>query len=177
MKRNVTEIEQRLLVMLKKNSRKSMLDAASELGVSRITAKKAFDSLVADGRIRSFTVTINEDMKDLVLVHARTLEGFPAEQLVESFRLIDGTYIAVMYYENLPKIRDLPILGVQIATDRTINENIGRVENVHCDYCQNELSGTQIVFEMHGKTYYACCPNCERDLKKRREFASEAQGA
>lgn len=173
MKRNMTEIEQRLLVMLKKNSRKTILEAAEELGVSRITAKKAFDSLIDDGRIKNFTVNINEEMRDLVLVHAKNLEEFPPSLMIESFRLVDGSHLAVMYYENLPKIRDLPILDVKIVTERTIHDSIGRFEHIHCDYCGMETAGTQITVEIRGRTYYACCPNCERDLRKRREFESE----
>ncbi len=170
MKRNMTEIEQRLLVILKKDSRRTIVEAAEELGVSRITAKKAFDSLISEGRIKNFTVNISEDMKDLVLVHTKSLKSFPQTLLIESFRLLDGTYLAVLYYENLPRIRDLPIIDVQIATERTINDSAGRLEHLHCDYCDREITGNPIILELRGKTYYACCPNCERDLNKGREF-------
>lgn len=172
MKRNISEIEQRMLTILKKNSRKSILDISSELGISRITAKKAFDALVSDGSIRNFTITLNEDMKDLVLVHVRDMSNIPMELVVEYFAMMDGTHVVVLYYENLVRIKNMEILDVKFAASRTINENIGRLENIHCDYCGKEIRESPIVFEIKGKTSYACCPNCERDLRKRREALS-----
>lgn len=170
MKRNISEIEQRLLVMLKKDSRKSILDASKELGVSRITAKKALDALIEEKKIRNFTITINEDLKDLVLVQVQDITNIPMDLVVEYFTMIDGTYVVIMYYENLVKIKDVKILDVKFASARTLSEGIGRLERIHCDYCNQEIKESPIVFEIGGKTNYACCPNCERDLKKRREI-------
>ncbi len=168
MKRNVTEIEQRLIHILKKNSRKSLIDIAKELGVSRITARKVFDSVIQAGKINKFTIVLNEDEKDLAIVHTRGIENLPNDLVIESFRLIDNTYIVVMYYENLTKTEGIPIISVKIATSRTLSESIGRTEHFHCDYCGKEMSGIPIEVESQGKTYYACCPNCERDLRKRK---------
>lgn len=173
MKRNMTEIEQRLVLILKKDSRKSILDIAKELGVSRITAKKAFDSLIRAGKIKNFTIALDEDEKDLVIVHMSNLENLPRDLVVEYFKLIDNTYIVVMYYENLIKIEGLPIIDVKIATVRSINENSGRVEYLHCDYCGEKMNGIPIRVELQGKTYYACCRNCEKDLRKRREMPTD----
>lgn len=169
MKRNTSEIEQRLLVLLKKDSRKSILDASRELGISRITAKKALDSLVESGKIKNFTITLSEDLKDLAIVHVKDMKDIPMDLVVEYFSMIDGTYMIVMYYENLVKIKNTEISDVKFAAARTMNESIGRLENIHCDYCGKEIRESPIVFEIQGKTNYACCPNCERDLRKRRE--------
>lgn len=175
MKRNISEIEKRMIVLLKKDSRKSIQDAARELGVSRITAKKAFDALVSEGKIRSFTITLNEDMKDLVLVHTRDMSNIPGEYIVEFFTMIDGSYVVVLYYENLVRIKNTEILDVKFAAARTINENIGRLENIHCDYCDKEIKESPIMLEIRGKTYYACCSNCERDLRKKREIIADME--
>ena len=168
MKRNVTEIERRLIHILKKNSRKSVIDIAKELGVSRITARKVFDSVIQAGKIKKFTIVLNEDEKDLAIVHTKGIENLPNDLVIESFRLIDSTYIVVMYYENLTKIEGIPIISVKIATSRTVSESTGRAEHFHCDYCGKEMGGIPIEVESQGKTYYACCPNCERDLRKRK---------
>ncbi len=169
MKRNVTEIERRLIHILKKNSRKSVIDIAKELGVSRITARKVFDSVIKAGKIKKFTIVLNEDEKDLAIVHTRGIENLPNDLVIESFKLIDSTYIVVMYYENLVKIEGIPVISVKIATSRSLSESTGRVEHFHCDYCGKEMGGMPIEVELQGKTYYACCSNCERDLRKRRE--------
>lgn len=175
MKKNITEVEQRLLVLLKKDSRKSILDAAKELGVSRITAKKAFDSLVKEGRIKNFTITLNEDLKDLVIVQVNEMANLPMDLVVEYFSMIDGTFTVVMYYENLVKLKNQQIVDVKFASSRTLNESIGRLVNIHCDYCDKEIKESPIVFEIRGQVNYACCPNCERDLRKRRELISDME--
>ena len=173
MKRNMTEIEERLIVILWKNSRKSILDISKELGVSRITAKKALDSLIGEGRIKNFTITLDEDDKDFAMVHVKDMENLPMDLITEYFRLIDNTYIAIMYYENLIKIKGPSIIDVKIATSRNINETVGRFKNLHCDYCLKEIIGVPINVKIQGKTSYACCPNCEHDLKKRRDALSD----
>ena len=170
MRKNFSELEQRLIVLLKKNSRMSIIDIAKELNVSRITAKKAMDSLIESGRIKKFTITLDDEEKDMVLVYTDNISGIPENLMVEHFKLIDNSYIAVLYYEDLMKIDSTNIKKVEVAKSRKLNENLTRMESIHCDYCQSEIKEKPIIVEMSGKTYYVCCPNCERDLKKRREI-------
>lgn len=173
MRRNFSELEQRLLVILKKNSRMSIVDIATELGLSRITAKKILDSLISSGRIKKFTVTLEDEERDMVLLYTDDISNIPENLMVESFQLIDNSYIVVLFYEDLIKIRDTNIKKVEVATVRRLNENLTRMESIHCDYCHAEIKEKPIILELSGKTYYACCPNCERDMKKRREMLLE----
>ncbi|MCW6170981.1 MAG: TRASH domain-containing protein [Thermoplasmatales archaeon] len=174
MKRNLTEIEQRMIVILKKDSRKSISDLSKELGISRITAKKAMDNLIAEKKIKSFTVTVDDDLRDMVLVHVNDLTGVPLNRIVEYFELIDQTFMLVMYYEDLLDVENLPILDVKVVRGRVLGDNPGRLAHLHCDYCGNDITGKPIIVEVGGRTYYACCPTCERDLRKRREILSNA---
>ncbi|MEM0156373.1 MAG: TRASH domain-containing protein [Thermoplasmataceae archaeon] len=172
MRKNSSEIEQRLITILKKNSRKNIVDIAEELGVSRITAKKALDGLVQNGRIRKFTVTLEEDEQDMALVYVDDVKEIPENLIVEQFRLMDDTYIAVLYYEDLMQVKNARIKRIEIAKSRITNDNITRLEDIHCDYCGKEIKSDPIMVEIAGRTFYACCPNCERDLKKRRQIMS-----
>jgi Transcriptional regulators len=169
-RRNITDIEQRLIVLLKRNSRITITEISKELGVSRITAKKALDTLTRSGRIKRFTVTLEDENREMVLVRTDDASRIPSEYVIERFKLIDGSFISVLFYEDLLSIKDAHINGVDIAVSREQNENVFRMEGLHCDYCGNEIKGKPIMVEIGGKTYYACCPNCERDLKKRREL-------
>jgi DNA-binding Lrp family transcriptional regulator len=169
-RRNITDIEQRLIVLLKRNSRITITEISKELGVSRITAKKALDTLTMSGRIKRFTVTLEDENREMVLVRTDDASRIPSEYVIERFKLIDGSFISVLFYEDLLSIKDAHINGVDIAVSREQNENVFRMEGIHCDYCGNEIKGKPIMVEIGGKTYYACCPNCERDLKKRREL-------
>ncbi|MCL4315248.1 MAG: TRASH domain-containing protein [Candidatus Thermoplasmatota archaeon] len=173
MRRNLSELEQRLILLLKKNSRMSMVDIARELGTSRLTAKKALDSLVSSGRLKKFTVSLADEEKDVVLVYTDSLENIPGNLILERFSLIDGSYMVILYYEDLIRIKKADIKRVEIATSRESYENMTRVENIHCDYCGKEIRDSPISLEIRGKTYYVCCPNCERDLMKRGEMVFE----
>jgi DNA-binding Lrp family transcriptional regulator len=173
MRRNLSELEQRLILLLKRNSRMSIVDIASELGTSRLTAKKALDSIISSGRIKKFTISIADEEKDMVLVYTDNLENIPRNIILERFSLIDGSYMVILYYEDLIKLKKASIKRVEIATSRESYENMNRVENIHCDYCRKEIKDNPISVEIKGKTNYVCCPNCERDLKKRGELIME----
>lgn len=169
MKKNQAEIEQRMLSILKMDSRKSIVELAKELDITRITAKKIFESLVQSGRIRTFTITTEDDERDLVLIHVSNLDLIPKELIVETFNLVDQTFVVVMYYENLLKVKNVNIMDIKIAFSRTVNMTSGRKSNIHCDYCGAVISSSPITLTFGGRTYYACCPNCENDLKRRLE--------
>jgi len=173
MRRNLSELEQRLILLLKRNSRMSIVDMAAELGTSRITVKKALDSIISSGRIKKFTISIADEEKDMVLVYTDNLDNIPRNIILERFSLIDGSYMVILYYEDLIKIKKANIKRVEIATSRESYENMNRVENIHCDYCRKEIKDNPISVEIKGKTNYVCCPNCERDLKKRGELIME----
>ena len=173
MRRNLSELEQRLILLLKRNSRMSIVEIASELGTSRLTAKKALDSIISSGRIKKFTISLADEEKDMVLVYTDNLENIPGNIILERFSLIDGSYMVILYYEDLIKIKKANIKRVEIATSRELYENMNRAENLHCDYCRKEIKDNPISVEIRGKTYYVCCPNCERDLKKRGELNIE----
>ncbi len=172
MKRNLSETEQRLLAVLKMDSRKNISEIASILGISRVTAKKTLDSLLESGVIKAFTITLDDEEKDIVLVHVENLVEVPEELVLEDYFLIDGTHLLTLYYENLPKLRNAKILDVRIAVKRVSGNNLGRVEHIHCDLCNKEISGSPITVTINRKVYYACCPTCEKSLKKRITAAS-----
>ncbi len=172
MKRNISEIEQRIILLLKGNSRMTIVDIAKELGISRITAKKTLNSLVSSGIIKNFTISIAGENEDMVLAYTDSMDNIPEDVIIERFSLIDGSYILLLYYEDLPKIKKAKIKRIEVVTSREVNENMVRIENIHCDYCRKEITDHPIELKIRGKTYYVCCPNCERDLKKRGEMAA-----
>lgn len=167
MNRNLSELEQRLITILKDDSRKSISEIAQELEVSRTTARKTMDSLLESGRIKSFTIQLDDDEKDLVLVHLEDSGPVPRRYVLEDFELIGGTHVIVMHYENLVKLEDLKIMEVRIARRRYSGESQGRISHIHCDLCGNEILRDPITLRVKGKTYYACCPNCEKTLGRR----------
>lgn len=176
MKRNLSETEQRLIAVLKHDSRKSISEIASEMGISRVTAKKTLDYLVESGRIKSFTIRLDMDETDMALVHVADIDSVPQDLILENYELIDGTHLIVVYYEDLTKLKQVRVLDVKIAVRRDTNDNFGRLEHLHCDLCENEIHGTPIRVSINRKTYYACCPMCEKGLKKRIPQTATARG-
>ena len=167
MKRNLSELEQRLVTILRENSRKSISEIAEELDVSRTTARKALDSLLESGRIKSFTVSLNDDEKDIAVIQVEDITLIPKNFILEDFELIDGSHLLVVHYENLLKLDEARIKDVKIAKRRTLGENPGRMTHLHCDLCGNDILRDPIAVKSKGKTYFACCPGCESTLKKR----------
>ncbi len=167
MRRNLSETEQRMITLLKADSRKNISELASSLGISRVTARKTLDSLVDDGVIKNFTITLDNEEENLIIVHLEDRSEVPDDLVLEDYDLIDGTHLVVMYYENLPKLRNVKVLNVRIATHRFSNNPMGRVELVHCDLCGKEIDSQPITVSLNRKLYYACCPTCEKGLRKR----------
>ncbi len=174
MNKDAREIEQRMINILRKNSRASILELAGELNISRITASKTLANLVNSGKITHFTIFTEEDQNDLVILHVKSLLNMNEDLMIEHFELIDGSFLAVIYYESLPMLQGIEVIDIKFATRRQLNNTVGRVINVRCDYCGKLMEKPTVVFELNGRTMYACCPNCERDLKKRESLKVES---
>ena len=162
-------------MMLKEDSRKSVVDIAAELGISRITARKIIDGLVESQEIIRFTVESSSDQNDLALIHVRSGTVIPDDLVLEVFDLIYGTSLILVYLENIASVKDPGIIDVKIVSRRKIGSPVPRYPSLHCDYCDAEIRGTPISVKGEGKTYYVCCPNCERDMKRRLGNLEHAQ--
>ena len=165
MKRNLSEVEERLLALLRENSRISIQEAAREIGTSRITVSRALESLSLSGKIINYTVTVSDDLRDMAIIHVNSMDGISQEDIVEYFSLIDGTYLLITYFEDLLKFTDLTIRDVKIARLRSPGMSPGRTVNIHCDYCGKIISDNPRKFSINKRTVYACCPTCEKGLK------------
>ncbi len=161
--------------MLKEDSRKSIVDIAAELGISRITARKILDGMIESREIIKFTVESSSDQNDLALIHVKSATVLPDDLVLEAFDLIDGTSLILVYLENIASLNDSGILGVQIVTRRKQGSPVPRYPSLHCDYCDSEIRNAPISVKGSGKTYYVCCPNCERDMKRRLQSLQEAK--
>lgn len=160
------EIDQRIIMMLRKNSRMSIVDIAKSLSISRVTAKKALDRIIADGRVRLFTIISGEDEDNLALVHARDINALQPGLLLEKFSLIDGTSLALVYLEDLAEMNNEGIIGVQIVKRREHGQAPLRTRNLHCDYCHAEIRGIPLTVEFENHEYFVCCPNCQKDMNR-----------
>ena len=97
MQRDIAEVEQRMLNILKRNSRATITEISKSLGISRVTAKKVLNSLVQNGRIRKFTILLDEEEKELAMVQVDQIENIPASLILEDSKFF-SQYKGKTYY-------------------------------------------------------------------------------
>lgn len=161
-----TEIDQRLIFILKSNSRMSLSDIARELGISRITAKRRIDELVDSGVISGFTLKLSIEDENLAMVHFGRDVKLPSDLLLEDYELMDGSHMSVLHYEDIPKIGDIEIRDLKIVKRRKFFDTNIRLSHVHCDYCGKLITDSPIRVKLNNHIYYACCTNCEGSIRK-----------
>jgi len=155
----LTEIEYRVLDILKNNSRLPVSEIAKELGVSRATVSRAIRSLEAKG-VR-FTVDFPEYM-------ARAFVITRKPQGEEYYRLIDGRFMVVLKGRSMDEL----VKSISELEDREevfITIPSGSVRppaDLTCDYCGGPVN-KPLIYRRWRKTYYVCCRTCLRELKKR----------
>ena len=161
------ELDERLIAILKGNSRMPVSDIAKELQISRITVKRRIDELVNSGVISGFTLKLSIEDENLALVHFEKGGELPADLLLEDYELIDGSHLAVMHYEDIPKLGDMKIRDLKIVKRRRFFDANIRLSYVHCDYCGKLIIDTPISVKLNNHIYYACCSNCERSIRQK----------
>ncbi|MCP6729631.1 MULTISPECIES: TRASH domain-containing protein [Metallosphaera] len=159
---SLSELEYRMLTILKSDSRISSTKLAKELGVSRATVAKILRSLREKG-IR-FTVDFYEEGKLTVFAVADSCtEG------AECYRLIDGKFM-VTVTGNMDQIEDvLSKLKTEryfIAVQKVGSRSIRR-SGLKCDYCGGEIAGEPLIVKRGKKVYYTCCATCQSQLIKK----------
>jgi DNA-binding MarR family transcriptional regulator len=155
----LTEVEFRVLEILRMNSRLSVSEIAEELGVSRATVSRAIRSLERKG-VR-FTVDFLEDAPRAFVLTRKPQGG-------ECYRLIDGRYMLILkgnsmdeLVKAIDEVEDkeavfiaLPPGGIRLTVKLT------------CDYCGGPTS-KPLIYRRWRRTYYLCCRTCLRELRRK----------
>ena len=157
-----TDLERRALTLLSEDSRISVSELASELGVSKATASRLVKSLRAKG-VR-FTVEVPGGYPIAFVVTRRPHQG-------ECHRLVDGRFMVVVkawdfneLVEAISGIRDREAVYITLGPGCS-NELV--IPRLICDYCSGPINGQPIIYRRGRRTYYLCCRTCLRELKKR----------
>ena len=157
-----TDIEIKVLSILRENSRASVSEIAERLGVSRVTVYRALKSLVNKGA--RFTVDIPEDSPRAFVVSRE-----PHMDLGECFKLVDGRYMVIVRARDfnelvgiIDRLRDKDEVYIAL---RPVSRQLVSVGLV-CDYCGGPIT-VPITYKRGRRTYYLCCETCLRELKKK----------
>lgn len=84
----MTDTDQKLIALLRRNARASVSDIAAEIGVSRATVRARIDRLIESGEILGFTVVLKSDVHGAAVqgVILIGIEGKGAERVIAALR-------------------------------------------------------------------------------------------
>lgn len=111
----LSKTDRALIAALRGNARMSITELAQTIGISRTTAKARFDALVADGRIRRFTIETDVDVEGEVrAITMIELQGKMSRAVIRTLTRIPE--VATVYATN-----GAWDLVVEIRTDSLVN--------------------------------------------------------
>ena len=86
---DLSTTDRRLIAALKDNARASVTELSHIVGVSRTPVKTRIDALVAEGRIRRFTIETDADYRDQVrAITTIELQGSMSRMVIRALRKI-----------------------------------------------------------------------------------------
>lgn len=157
----LSELEYRILQILKEDSRIPAAQIAKQLGLSRVTVSRIINSLKEKGI--KFTVEFLE--KDLVgIVYSTSCLS------EECFKTISGDYISIIRANSLEDLeKALEKREVKnLIVARQVGNKITK-SSLRCDHCGGKIEGEPIIYKRGRRIYYACCRTCLEGLKKKFE--------
>lgn len=111
----LTETDRDIMAALRLNSRMSITELAHRLGISRTTAKTRLETLVAEGRIRRFTIETDVDVEGEVrAITLIELQGRMSRNVIRTLTRIPG--VSTIHATN-----GAWDLIVEIRTDSLVN--------------------------------------------------------
>ncbi|WP_054858027.1 TRASH domain-containing protein [Vulcanisaeta sp. JCM 16159] len=157
-----TDIEIRVLNILRENARASVSEIAERLGMSRVTVYRTLKSLINKGV--KFTVDVPEDSP-----RAFVITKEPHADLGNCYKLVDGRYMVIVRARDfnelvtiIDRLRDRDEVYIAL---RPVSRQLVSVGLV-CDYCGGTIT-VPIIYRRGRRTYYLCCETCLRELKKK----------
>ena len=189
--RPLDEVDSKILRILLDNSRASISEISSDLGLSRPTIRRRIRSLEERGIIKRFTIEIDDKIlggKLFVIALDSNKPEEAAKKLEEIGSVTDifittGTpnIVAVVRISSMEELDILtktladinPSFDVKIAfghIHRPLTfEKLAKLGLVTllCDYCSKKITGEPLTYTAHNRKYYFCCPTCLREFVKK----------
>ncbi len=166
-----TDIEIKVLNILRENARVSVSEIAERLGLSRITVYRVMKSLISKGV--KFTVEVPEDSP-----RAFIITRGPHVDLGECYKLVDGRYMLIIRARDfneliniIDRLRDKDEVHIAL---RPVSKQLVSVGLI-CDYCGGPIT-VPIIYRRGKRSYYLCCETCLRELKKKLSKGNKNKG-
>jgi len=123
--KNLDEIDERIIDILKSNARTPLSAIAEELGLSKTAVKKRIDRLVSSGVIRRYTIELSTESVVRALVFVKTeAKGRTTEvaQSVKKIKYVDKVFEVAGDYDI--------VAIVTSPTVEKLNESIDNIREV-----------------------------------------------
>jgi len=121
----IDEIDAKLLSLLKQNSRATLGEIATQLGISKTAVKKRLERLVQQGVIKRFTIeySLTDEVKVLILVKVMPGHNVPeVAEKVYNMKMAESIYEVTGDYD-IAVIARLPNINM-------VNDLIDRIRSV-----------------------------------------------
>lgn len=190
-KRELDEVDLKLLDMLAKDGRRPWSDLADEVGLSPPAVSDRINRLREQGVIRQFTVDIDRlklQNRTPVFVRFDTRptavddlfeEVIQLEGVENAFKMFDGT---IFVHGNAPGNNPKEWLYSGIDMERVDNIEINMLEqyerrldleraefSLPCAECGNTVGSQGLSVKLNGDTVSFCCPSCKSAYEERLE--------
>ena len=163
---NLSQNESKVLRVLIEDSRLSINEIAEVTGLNRNTVRKAIKHLISSQIIAKFTVEVKSgDYDNLVMIDTENIDLIPESERLEVFELSNGRFIVVSNLNVLK--RNIRYTSVNVVRKIEKHSRLHEMVKVYCDYCGKEIREEAIILEHKNHQYYACCKNCEIDLRRK----------
>ncbi|MGC8608791.1 MAG: TRASH domain-containing protein, partial [Thermoplasmata archaeon] len=163
---NISYNESRVLRALIEDSRRTNEEIGSETGLGRNTVSSIINGLIERGIIKNFTVNLREDDDEIVAIATvKRIDSSIKNDILEIYDLTNGDFMIVLPESYLRK--KFQYTDLKIGIRHSIKSDAEKRLKLYCDYCGKEMVGEPIEIKWKKKTFYACCPNCEKDLKRK----------
>ena len=157
----LSDLEYKVLQLLKEDSRLPASEIGKNLGISRVTVSRIINSLKEKGV--KFTVDYDEGVTAFVITDEDVEGG-------ECFELIDGNLLCIIKAKDLDSLEEkLKKIKhkFQIFLSHKKRNSVKVSSEVKCDYCGAVIKGEPLIFRRGKKIYYACCRSCLKGLKEK----------
>ncbi|ARM76756.1 TRASH domain-containing protein [Acidianus manzaensis] len=158
----LSEIEYKILQILKTDARTPASQIAKQLGISRVTVSRAIESLKNKG----IKFSVNFVEKDLVGII--TSDSCLSE---ECFKTITGDYVSLVRADSVEELEKS--LENHNIKNIIIAHHLGKrivKSALYCDYCGGKIESEPIIYKRGKKIYYTCCKACLDGLKRKIDF-------
>ena len=181
----LSEVDIKIINMLKENARISISELSKVLRLSRQTVKTRIEKLEKEGVIEKYTIRLSSQLEStensfFLLVNAGDEEKLmEIDEVVEINKVTSRKFLLRVQVKSLNELSrvmeeaGLEVLEILPVIDRKVKDVPFKAKvNFKCDYCGKEIYDEPIVYRYRNRVYVFCCRTCLREFKAAQEVVT-----